>query len=182
MRRLIAALTALAVSVSVSLAYAQAIRPAPLTLVRPAAPAPGVCAEATRASFVAGFPAQLDAVMNYGQAVGAYGERLADWKGQRLIELGAWTDEDHGAFALGLLEDDGFMGFLNTSMAEVGGMAQSAAAYGEALEAGDEAAACDSAIEALRAADRIVDSAAAQWAYMHARYDAEAAAHGVSLE
>lgn len=182
MRSWIAVLAALVVCAGAPIAAAQTIRPAPLALVRPSAPAPDVCAEATRATFLAGFADHLGAVLAYGQAIGEYGERLADWKGQRMIELGAWTAEDHGAFALGLLEDEGFMGFLNASMAEVSGMTRSASAYGAAVEAGDEAGACANAVDALRAADRVVESAAAQWAYMHARYDAEAAARGVSLE
>ncbi|MBI1185902.1 MAG: hypothetical protein GC206_00930 [Alphaproteobacteria bacterium] len=178
----LAVLAAIAALACASPAPAQSIRPAPLTLVRPAPPAADACAEAARPAFLAGFERQLAALMSYGEAVGAYGERLADWKSRRLIELGAWTDADHGAFALALLEDERFMRFQEASMAEAEDLTEAAFAYGRAIDAEEPAAACAHARTALRAADRIVDSAAAQWAYMHARYDAEAAARGVNLE
>lgn len=55
-------------------------------------------------------------------------------------------------------------------------------AFEEVRQAGDEAGACAQAVTALAAVERMIDSVTAQWAYVHAQLDAEAAAEGVTLD
>jgi len=160
---------------------APAVRPAPFTLAHPAAPAGDSCSEAKRAAFVAGFDAELDTVMSYGQAIGEYSEAFANWKGARLIEQGVWTDEDQGAFALALLEDERFMGYYDALNAEMATLRQAGVVYARAVEGGDPADVCAGALETLQTAHRIVDNADAQWRYMLERYDDVARARGATL-
>jgi len=179
MGRLIAALAAVALFCAVADAQAQE-RPQPPTAAFPSAPDIAVCGETSaRTTFLAAFETELNGAMETGREIARHHEALAQWKHDQMLQRGLWTEAEGRQFALDVLSDPEFTRRTEASMAEAMQLMTHMMGY---AEGGDDAQRCQSAVEAWRTMERVMQGADAQWSYMGELYDAEAHRRGGSLD
>lgn len=158
-------------------------KPEPPRLALAAPPPADVCATPeSRAAFLAGFEDRMKDAMSFGSESSRYSTMLGQWKAGQLKAKRVWTEDDESAFAMAMLGDPAFNTLFEASMNDFTGFMADLAAYSEADDRKDQVGACNAALRALGSLRQMLGHSQAQWAFIAARYDAEAKRKGVVLD
>jgi hypothetical protein len=139
------------------------------------------CADPVRRDAVLANPeAAIAPWGEYGKALTGHGTIMMDWRSDRLIASGRWTQADKQRFSAELLEDEQFVGEATRGMGMVEEILPPAMLAGDAAKPAPER--CAAVITLQGVFERILASVERQWAIADARFAAEARRLGVSLD
>ena len=177
------ALLALTLAAAPLTAWAQdGGRPKPL-MARPAIHAIADCdAPAKRSEIVAGAETTLQEVMAYMEDYNRHAQATAKWRMDQMVAKGAWTQQEAGAFASGMLKDPTFEALGQDNMKALEGLMGAMTPFVEATKSQDELKTCRTMADFVGSAFVVIDTTEKQWRYMNGRIDAAAKAEGVTLD
>jgi len=157
-------------------------KPKPL-MARPAIHSVADCdTPAKRTEIVARSETTLEGVMAYMEDYNRHAQATARWRMDQMVAKGAWTQQEAGAFASGMLKDPTFEALGKDNMKSLEGLMAAMAPFMEATKSQDELKTCRAMADFVGAAFGVIDTTEKQWRYMNGRIDAAAKAEGVTLD